>query len=140
MDNSFKNRCNQLKKIFENLAPQDRYTAIMQMGRELPLFPQKKKTEENQVPGCQSTLYIDAEMRDGKVIFYADGDALISKGLAAILIFLYSGLEAETILKNPPKVIEELSLIATLSLNRSNGFANLLLKMQQISLNLLIKS
>lgn len=96
----------------------------------LPPFDPSLKTEENRVEGCQSLMYLDTSFRDAKVFFTADSDALISKGLAAMLIFVYSGEPPEAILEHLPTFLAELGIQNALSPGRSNGFLSLYLKMR----------
>jgi cysteine desulfuration protein SufE len=137
MSDSFQKKCSDLKKIFAPLSTEERYQKLMEMGKKLLPFPDAFKTAENRVSGCQSILYLYSEYREGKLIFYAQSDALISAGLAALLINVYSNETPETILKNPPEFIKELGIDASLSLNRSNGLANILLKMKREALRIL---
>ncbi len=118
--------------------PEEIYHKIMEWGKKLPPFDPSLKTEKNLVNGCQSLMYLHAEERDNKLYFSADSDALISKGLAAILISLYSGQTAETILKEPPTFLEELGVIGSLTPGRANGFSALYLRMKQEAIKSLI--
>lgn len=120
-----------LKKIFAPLTKEERYAALIEMGRSLPPFPEELKTADRLVKGCQSILYLAARYEDGKLFFQASADALISKGLAALLIAVYSGESPEAILTCPPGFIAELGLAESLSPNRSNGLAQIHLKMKQ---------
>lgn len=106
------------------------YLEIMRWGKMLPPFDPSLRTEENRVIGCQSLMYLSVEYKEGKLFFSADSDALISKGLAALLIFLYNGETPLHILTHPPTLIAELGLIASLTPGRANGFASLYYKMR----------
>ena len=126
-----------LKKTFQDCASeQARYEKIIQLGRNLPPFPSEQMTEENRVKGCQSNLFLYSEWKDGRIYFKACSDALISAGLAAILLHVYNGETAEAILKCPPKFLEDLGIQASLSPNRANGLYSIHLKMQQDALKL----
>ena len=127
-----------LKSTFPSDNKERIYAEIMAWGKNLPLFDETLKTDENRVLGCQSLMYLHAEEKMGRLFFSADSDALISKGLAAILIYLYSGEEAVTILRSPPSFLEELGLLTSLSPGRSNGFASLYQKMQKHALDYLV--
>jgi cysteine desulfuration protein SufE len=137
MEESFKKNCEEIKNKFANLTLEERHNLLIDWGRKLPLFPDSLKTAPNLVSGCQSTLYIASEFKDGKVFFQATADALISAGLAALLIKAYSGLTPETILKSPPTFLTDLNL--SLSPNRSNGLAHIHLRIQQEALRYLLK-
>jgi cysteine desulfuration protein SufE len=137
MSEIFQKKCAELKKKFAPLSTEERYRALMEMGRSLPFFHPDLKTPDRLVHGCQSLLYLHATGSDGKLFFEAHSDALISAGLAALLIAVYSGESPETILKCPPTFISELGIAATLSPNRSNGLSQIHLRMQQEALKAL---
>jgi cysteine desulfuration protein SufE len=137
MSETFEKKCIEIKKKFEPLSPEKRYQLLMDMGKGLKPYLDVYKTPKNLVSGCQSILYLRSFQEDGKIFFEAQADALISAGLAALLVFLYSGETVETILKNSPVFIEELGIGASLSMNRSNGLSNILLKIKQESLSYL---
>lgn len=138
MNETFLKKCNEIKKNFTTLTTEMRYQLLMDMGRNLPPYPAELKTPDRIVRGCQSILYLNTTSRDGKIFFEAHADALISAGLAALLIAAYSGESAETILKCPPDFISELGIAASLSLNRSNGLAHIHLRMKQDALKSLL--
>lgn len=120
------------------LDEEQRYNKIIEIGRQVPSMEAIHKTPENAVPGCQSLMYLQAELRGGKVYFSLDSEALISKGLGAILMEVYSGESPEVILKCPPTYLEELCIHASLTPGRANGLASIHLKMKQEALRLLI--
>lgn len=127
-----------LKKKFISLPSfQERYETIIEMGRRLPPLPPAARNEKNLVEGCQSLLYLETEFRDDRIFFKADSEALISKGLAALLIEVYSGQAPETILKEPPLFLKEIGLHQALSPARSNGLASLFKKMQAEAIKIL---
>lgn len=131
---TFERKCTEIKKKFASLNSQERFQTLIEMGRNLPAYPEDLKTEDRLVPGCQSILYLHVFFEDGKCYFQTDGDALISKGLAALLIILYSGESPETILTQSPTFLREIGLIDSLSPSRSNGFAQIHLRMKQEAL------
>ena len=139
MTNLFYEKAEGLKKKFSLLTTDERYQLLIQMGQKLSPFPEEYRTPDRIVPGCQSTLYLLSTLSDGKLYFKAQADALISAGLAALLIAAYSGESPETILTCPPDFITELGITASLSLNRSNGLANIHLRMKQEALKNLVK-
>ena len=133
-------RIENLRKIFiSTLSSEERYLRIIDLGRTLGAYPDKLRIPNLQVSGCQSTLYLSSKFSDGKIFFEAHSDALISAGLAAILIFVYSGQTPEEILKTPPSFLNELGILSSLSPSRSNGLANIHLRMKRDAL-LAIKS
>jgi cysteine desulfuration protein SufE len=114
------------------------YQKIMEWGKRLPPFDPAWKREKNLVPGCQSIMYLHTEYRAQNLHFYAQSDALISAGLASLLIQVYSGEPPETILITPPTFLEELGIPSALSPGRANGLASLFLKMKQEALHSLL--
>jgi cysteine desulfuration protein SufE len=100
---------------------EDRYKLIIDKGRSLAPYPDEQRKENLKIKGCQSQVWLFSEEKDGKVLFQADSDALITKGLIALLLQVYSGTKAEEILKTPPDFIASLGLESKLSPSRSNG-------------------
>lgn len=107
------------------------------MGRALPWLSEHARIQENLVQGCQSILYLEAELKDSKIYFNADSEALISKGLAALLIYVYSGQAPEALFKEPPLFLKEIGLHQALSPARSNGLASLYRKMQESAIKIM---
>ncbi len=127
----FEKKIDLLKKKFNTLStPVQKYEQIILFGKTLPLIDPKHKTPETLVRGCQSELYIHTEQKQGKLFFTAQTDALISRGLAALLIEIYNGEDVETILSSPPHFLETLGIHASLSPNRSQGISHIYLKMK----------
>ncbi len=123
---------------FSNLSKEAKYKKIIQLGQELPAIDASKKIERNLVKGCQSRLYLVSFEKDGKLYFEADADALISEGLAALLLYVYSGESPEAILKCPPDFLAEIGIHESLTPSRSNGLASLHLRMKQDALEMLV--
>lgn len=138
MSENFKKNCGAIKNRFAPLSPEKRYQELIRMGQSLPFFPNELKTPERIVRGCQSTLYLAAQTENGKLFFQADSDALISKGLAALLIAAYSGEPPETIIQFTPDFIGELGIAASLSPMRSNGLAQIYLRMKLEAIKTLV--
>jgi cysteine desulfuration protein SufE len=115
-----------------------RYNKIIELGRSLSLDA-CHKTPENLVLGCQSQMYLHARFENNKVYFEAASDALISAGLAALLVAVYSGESPEVILKHPPTYIEELGIAASVTPSRANGLYSIHLRMKQDALKYLMK-
>ena len=118
---------------------EDKYEKIMELGRKQPPLSAAFKKPENLVKGCQSQMYLHTYWKGNKVIFEAESDALISAGLAALLIMVYSGESPEAILKCPPTYLDELGINASLTPNRANGLASMHLRMKQDALKLLVE-
>ena len=129
---SFKSKHDKLKQIFSSCnSPEDCYKKIIQLGNALlPLDP-SFKTEANRVQECQSALYLHTLYENEVMIFTAEADALISKGLAALLIAVYNHEAPVTIIKHPPTYLIEIGIPQSLSPSRSNGLSSLFLRMQQ---------
>ena len=115
-----------------------RYLFLIDLGRALPPYPENLKTAEHRVAGCQSTLYLSSQLENGVLVFQADADALISKGLAALMIAVYSGETPETIVKIPPNFLAELGILGALSPSRSNGLAHIHKRMRDDTLKNLL--
>lgn len=131
----------EVRSVFELCKGREElYQTIMEMGKQLPLFKEEWKVEENRVAGCQSLLYLHSELKGGLLVFYASSDALISSGLAALLIAVYSEEAPESILLTPPKFIEEMGLPSALTPGRANGLASLYVRMKQEALRELVAS
>ncbi len=122
-----------LEEIFsKNKSEKEIYNEIISFSKRASPFPPEQLLKENLVTGCQSELYLTHIYKDGKIQFFIQTEALISKGLATILTFLYSDEAPETIFKQPPEIIKKIKLLEKVSLSRQVGIANLLQKMTLI--------
>ncbi|KAG6559716.1 Sulfur acceptor protein CsdE [Candidatus Rhabdochlamydia oedothoracis] len=130
-----------IKKTFEScIVPEEIYQKIIELGKNLPPYPFLDKTPEYLVKGCQSTMYLRSYLKETKMHFEVYSEALISAGLAALLLSVYQGEIPEVILKCPPLFLEEIGLYTALSPSRSSGLSNLFLHMKQESLKALTKN
>lgn len=131
---------NSVRTLFSDCkTKEDKYNKIMELGKlAQPLHPDFK-TESNQVPGCQSTLYLHTFEKQGLIYFDAESNALISSGLAFLLTHVYSGESPETILKCPPDYLTDLEISSSLTPNRANGLYSIHLRMKQEALKFLLK-
>lgn len=130
-----------IKQLFSTChTEEDKYKLIIELGRNLPHLDENAKVAENFVRGCQSIMYLKSEQKNDMIFFQAESDALISSGLAALLIHVYSGETPETILKCPPHYLEDLGIRASLTPNRASGLYSIHLRMKQDALRFLIKS
>lgn len=118
--------------------PQQKYEKIIELGRSLQAYPTECKTLDHLVKGCQGTMYLSTELKDGMVLFRAFSEALISAGLAALLIEIYNDEPPEAVLACPPAVLEDLGIHGSLSPSRSNGLSSLFQRMKQEALKLLV--
>lgn len=139
MSESFIQKQSQIRKIFsECRGKEEKYHRIIEIGREsLPLNPELKR-KENIVHGCQSTMYLHSYIKESKIYFEAESDALISSGLAALLTRVYSGESPEVVLKSPPDYLEDLEISTSLTPNRANGLYSIHLRMKQEALKYLM--
>jgi cysteine desulfuration protein SufE len=111
----------------------DRYQFIIEMGRKLPPFPDAWADDAHRVPGCQSRVWMEAILRDGKLFFAGISDAAIVSGLIALLLRVYSGRARDEILATDPVFLKELGLLEALSTNRGNGIAAMARKVQEVA-------
>jgi cysteine desulfuration protein SufE len=116
------------------------YQEIIEWGKKLPYFDPSWKNETTRVVGCQSLMYLHTRTESGELYFFAASDALISAGLAALLIEVYNGEPPETILLSPPTFLDTLGIPSLLTPGRANGLASLYLKMKQEALRSLVST
>lgn len=108
-----------------------KYEYLIEMGKDLPLIDEKYKTDEYKVKGCQSQVWLNAEMKSGKVIYKADSDAMITKGLIALLIRVLSNQKPEDIVNSKLDFIDKIGMKEHLSPNRSNGLMSMISYMKK---------
>lgn len=108
----------------------ERYKHIIKLGQQLPPLDEEHKVEENLVRGCQSQVWLHTRLEDGKVIFEADSDAAITKGLVALMVRFYSGQEPGTIMDTDPEFVPKIGMQEHLSPTRSNGLASMVKQMK----------
>lgn len=107
----------------------DRYSMLIDYGNGLEPFPEADKNENNLIDGCQSKVWFTAEMKDGKVIYHGDSDAILVKGIVALLIRVLSEHTPEEIVNTKLYFIDDINLREHLSPTRSNGLNAMLRKM-----------
>ena len=110
----------------------DRYEYLIELGKALEPFPEEKKTEDRLIKGCQSRVWLDAELRDGLLWFTADSDAIITKGIISLLISVYSGLAPEDIAGDDFGFIGDIGLRENLSPTRANGLVSMINTIKEI--------
>ena len=103
-----------------------RYDYMIELGRSLPLIDDKYKTDDHLIKGCQSKVWLHAEMNDGKIEFTADSDAIITKGIVAILIRVFSNQPPAEIIDAKTDFIDEIGLKEHLSPTRANGLVSMI--------------
>jgi cysteine desulfuration protein SufE len=115
----------------------ERYEYIIELGKNLPLIKEEFKTENNLIKGCQSKVWLQGEQAEDKVAFTADSDAILTKGIIAILIRTFSNQSAEDILEADMGFIDEIGLKEHLSPTRANGLVSMIknIKMYALAFN-----
>ncbi|MBQ1209537.1 MAG: SufE family protein [Bacteroidales bacterium] len=104
----------------------DKYEYLIELGKNLTPFAEELKTDERLIKGCQSRVWLDAKLQDGKIVFSADSDAIITKGIISMLISVYSGRTADEILSSDDTFIDRIGLRENLSPTRQNGLLSML--------------
>ena len=113
----------------------DKYEYLIELGKGLDAYPEDKKTEDRLIKGCQSRVWLDYSLQDGKLFFQADSDAIITKGIISLLIGVYSGRAPEEIAADDFGFIEEIGLKENLSPTRANGLVSMIEKIREIASN-----
>lgn len=111
----------------------DRYQFIIELGRKLPPFPEAWADDAHRVPGCQSRVWMEGVMRDGRLMLAGASDAAIVAGLIALLLRVYSGRAPGEIIATDPVFLKELGLLEALSTNRGNGVAAMARKIRELA-------
>lgn len=104
----------------------DKYEHIIELGKDLPLIDEKYKTDENLIKGCQSKVWLHAALKDGKIIFTTDSDAIITKGIVGLVIRVFSNHTPQEIIDADLFFIDQIGLQEHLSPTRSNGLLSML--------------
>ena len=112
-----------------------RYEYMIELGKSLPLIDEKYKIDENLIKGCQSKVWVHAELEGDKLVFTADSDAIITKGIVAILIRVFSDQHPSAIIEADTQFIDEIGLKEHLSPTRANGLVSMIkqLKMYAVA-------
>ncbi|MGM9749218.1 MAG: SufE family protein [Candidatus Cryptobacteroides sp.] len=111
----------------------DKYEYLIELGKSLSEYPEDKKTDDHLIKGCQSRVWLDYKVEGGKIIFSADSDAIITKGIISLLIKIYSGRTASEILSSDFSVVEKIGLKENLSPTRANGLVSMIARIRQIA-------
>lgn len=126
------------KEIVEDFALfdswEDKYEYIIELGKNLAVLEDEHKIDENKIKGCQSTVWLAASFEDGVVVFKADSDAVIVKGLISMLIKVLSGQTPEEILAAKMNFITEIGMMTHLAQTRSNGLLSMIKQMKNYAL------
>ena len=118
----------------------ERFQYVIDLGKGLPLIDTNLKTEENTIKGCQSKVWLHAEQNDGLIHFTADSDAIITKGIIAILIRVFSNQNPSDILESDTQFIEEIGLKDHLSPTRANGLVSMIKQIKMYALAYMSKN
>jgi cysteine desulfuration protein SufE len=111
----------------------ERYQYIIELGRKLPPFPDAWADDAHRVPGCQSRVWMEAAVREGRLYFAGASDAAIVSGLVALLLRVYSGRTPGEIAATDPVFLKDLGLLEALSTNRGNGIAAMARKVRELA-------
>ncbi len=111
-----------------------RYEYMIELGKSLPLIDDQYKTDSNLIKGCQSRVWVHAEMQNGKLVFTADSDAIITKGIIAILIRVFSEQTPKDIAEANTHFIDEIGLKEHLSPTRANGLVSMVKQIKAYAL------
>ena len=112
----------------------DKYEYLIDLGKNLDAYPEEFKTEDRLIKGCQSRVWLDYKVQDGKIYFSADSDAIITKGIISLLISVYSGRTPEEIASSDFGFIEKIGLKENLSPTRANGLASMIATIKTVAL------
>lgn len=112
----------------------DKYEYLIDLGKNLEAYPEKCKTEDKLIKGCQSRVWLDYKVQDGRIYFKADSDAIITKGIISLLISVYSGRTPEEIASSDFGFIEKIGLKENLSPTRANGLASMIATIKAVAL------
>lgn len=111
-----------------------RYEHLIELGKELPLLKSEEKTDEKLIAGCQSRVWLNTEERDGKIVYTADSDAIITKGMVALMVRVLSNHKPADIVKAELKFIDKIGLKEHLSPTRANGLVSMINTMKREAL------
>lgn len=109
---------------------ESKYEHLIEIGKSLPLIEEKYKTDDRLIKGCQSRVWLHSEVKDGKVHFTADSDAIITKGLVALMVRVLSDQKAEDIVNADLSFVDKIGLKEHLSPTRANGLLNMIKQMK----------
>lgn len=110
---------------------EQKYAHLIDLGRSLPLISEDERTDDRLVKGCQSRVWLKAEMEDGRMVYRADSDAIITKGMIALMVRVLSGQKPEDIVKAELGFVDQIGLKEHLSPTRANGLLSMINRMKQ---------
>ncbi len=112
----------------------ERYEYIIDLGKSLPMIDEQYKTDANLIRGCQSKVWLHAEQKEDKIEFTADSDAILTKGVIAIMIRVFSGQKSQDILDASTDFVDEIGLKEHLSPTRANGLVSMIKQIKMYAL------
>ena len=112
----------------------ERYEYIIELGKSLDIIDEQYKTDDNLIVGCQSKVWLHAKKIDNKIIYSSDSDAILTKGIIALLLRVFTNQTSETILKTDTNFIDEIGLKEHLSPTRANGLVSMVKKIKLYAL------
>ena len=112
----------------------DKYEYLIDLGKNLAPYPDSSKTDDRLIKGCQSRVWLDYQMKDGKLWFTADSDAIITKGIISLLVSIYSGRTPEEIASSDISINEKIGLKENLSPPRANGLTSMIATIKAVAL------
>jgi cysteine desulfuration protein SufE len=128
-------RIAQIKKRFGAFSDwEDRYKELISVGKEMPQYPEEVRLEKFKVKGCQSQVWLFPKLVEGRVRLAADSDALLVKGIIALLVFVYDNCTPQEILSDRAEFLKDIGITEHLSMNRTNGLASMLKQIQMYAL------
>lgn len=117
-----------------------KYEHLIELGKSLPMIEDKNRADDKLIKGCQSRVWMHSELKDGKVIFTADSDAIITKGMVALMVRVLSGHTPEEIVNAKLEFVEQIGLTQHLSPTRSNGLLSMIKQMKLDALAYKVKN
>ncbi|MDR1342202.1 MAG: SufE family protein [Prevotellaceae bacterium] len=108
----------------------DKYAYLIELGKALAPYDEKNKVEQNLIRGCQSRVWLDAELTDGKLVFTAESDAIITKGIVSLLVRVFSGQTPQDIIAADVAFLDKIGLRENLSPTRANGLLSMVKQMK----------
>lgn len=112
----------------------EKYEYIIELGKDLPIISEDRKIEDNLIKGCQSRVWVSSDFKEGKIHFTADSDAIITKGIIALLVRVLSDEKPEEIVKANLSFINEIGLQEHLSPTRANGLLGMVKRIKELAL------
>lgn len=139
---SIKDNEQHLLNIFQQFTDwESKYKYIIQLGKELPSLPEERRLDDNKIKGCQSQVWLWVELTpQSKLQLYADSDALITKGLVALVVKLYQHQTPQSVFQHDLNFFKEIGLMDHLSPSRANGLSNMLKQLKNYALAYHLKS